>query len=104
MFYDDADNYYLIASDYVPVSTLPSELNKESGEQMFKDKVIICYPRIVSGSRDFIPVEYKYYESTNKVEFNWINIKDGSYPDVEIAYCFDLVEVPKDIYNKIIKK
>ena len=26
LFYDDADNYYLIASDYVPGNTLPSEL------------------------------------------------------------------------------
>ena len=26
LFYDDADNYYLIASDYVPSSSLPSEL------------------------------------------------------------------------------
>ena len=38
LFYDDADNYYLIASDYVPVSTLPSELNKESGEATQKYK------------------------------------------------------------------
>ena len=30
LFYDDADNYYLIASDYVPIDTLPSELIKES--------------------------------------------------------------------------
>ena len=78
-------------------------LDKEGGEQMFKDKVIICYPRIVSGSRDFIHVEYKYYESTNKVEYNWINVKDGAYPDVVVAYCFDFVELPKDIFNKINK-
>ncbi|MBR3325059.1 MAG: hypothetical protein IKG14_03325 [Clostridia bacterium] len=26
LFYDDADNYYLIASDYVPGNTLPNEL------------------------------------------------------------------------------
>lgn len=70
---------------------------------MFKDKVIICYPRIVSGSRDFIPVEYKYYESTNKAEINWINVEDGPCLVVEIAYYFDFVEVPKDIYSKISK-
>ena len=38
LFYDDADNYYLIASDYVPVSTLGSELNKESGDPTQKYK------------------------------------------------------------------
>ena len=39
LFYDDADNYYLIASDYVPIDTLPSELIKESqaeGETKYK--------------------------------------------------------------------
>ena len=98
------DKYETYLQLYSSVSRKDIEpLDKESGEQMFKDKVIICYPRIVSGSRDFIPVEYKYYESTNKVEFNWINIKDGSYPCVEVAYCFDMVEVPKVIYNKINK-
>ena len=98
------DNYDTYLEIYTLVSGKDIEpLDKEGGEQMFKDKVIICYPRIVSGSRDFIPVEYKYYESTNKVEFNWVNVKDGEYPDVEVAYCFDFVEVPKDIFNKIVK-
>ena len=39
LFYDDADNYYLIASDYVPIDTLPSELIKETqaeGETKYK--------------------------------------------------------------------
>ena len=39
LFYDDADNYYLIASDYVPIDTLPSELIKQSqaeGETKYK--------------------------------------------------------------------
>ena len=32
LFYDDTDNIYLIASDYVPASTLPSEICLEEGE------------------------------------------------------------------------
>lgn len=96
------DNYDSYLQIYSLISGKEIEsLDKEGGKQMFKDKVIICYPRIVSASRDFIPVEYKYYESTNKVEFNLVNINDGPYYDVVIAYCFDLVEVPKYIYNKI---
>ena len=38
LFYDDADNYYLIASDYVPISKLPSELYNEPG-----DEYIVCF-------------------------------------------------------------
>ena len=38
LFYDDAENVYLIAKDYVPVSMLPTELNKESGEPTQKFK------------------------------------------------------------------
>ena len=39
LFYDDAGNYYLIANDYMPIDTLPSELIKESqaeGETKYK--------------------------------------------------------------------
>ena len=98
------DNYERYLQLYSLVSRKDIEpLDKESGKQMFKDKVIICYPRIVSGSRDFIPVEYRYYENTSEIKFNWVNIKDGEYPDVEVAYCFDFVEVPKDIFNKVVK-
>ena len=51
------DNYGTYLQLYPLISRAEIEpLDKEDGEQMFKDKVIICYPRIVSGSRDFIPV------------------------------------------------
>lgn len=39
LFYDDATNIYLIASDYVPIDTLPNELIKETqaeGETKYK--------------------------------------------------------------------
>ena len=80
-------------------------LDKEGGEQMFKDKVIICYPRVVSYSINFIPVEYRYDE--NKNEIICVNTykpsDDVEFPCVVLAYCFDFVEVPKDIYNKLNK-
>ena len=38
LFYGDDDYIYLIASDYVPVSTLGEELNKESGDSTQKYK------------------------------------------------------------------
>ena len=98
------DDYFEYIKIYSSITGKDIEpLDKESGDKLFEDKVVICYARVVSGSRDFIPIEYKYYEIENKIKFNCTNIKDGVYPDVEITYCFDLVDVPKDIYEKLIQ-
>ena len=100
------DNYGTYLQLYPLISRKEIEpLDKEGGEQMFKDKVIICYPRVVSYSINFIPVEYSYDE--NKNEIICVNTykpsDDVDFPCVVIAYCFDFVEVPKDIYNKLNK-
>ena len=100
------DNYGTYLQLYPLISRKEIEpLDKEGGEQMFKDKVIICYPRAVSYSINFIPVEYSYDE--NKNEIICINTykpsDDVEFPCVVLAYCFDFVEVPKDIYNKLNK-
>lgn len=80
-------------------------LDKEGGEQMFKDKVIICFPRVVSYSINFIPVKYGYDENENEIVCvnTYKPSDDVEFPCVVLAYCFDFVEVPKDIYNKINK-
>ena len=100
------DNYGTYLQLYPLISRKEIEpLDKEGGEQMFKDKVIICYPRVVSYSINFIPVEYSYDE--NKNEIICVNTykpsDDVEFPCVVLAYCFDFVEVPKDIYNKLNK-
>ncbi|MBR6516244.1 MAG: hypothetical protein IKT40_05245 [Bacilli bacterium] len=100
------DNYGTYLQLYSLISRKEIEpLDKEGGEQMFKDKVIICYPRVVSYSINFIPVEYSYEE--NKNEIICVNTykpsDDVEFPCVVLAYCFDFVEVPKDIYNKLNK-
>ena len=100
------DNYGTYLQLYPLISRKEIEpLDKDGGEQMFKDKVIICYPRVVSYSINFIPVEYSYDE--NKNEIICVNTykpsDDVEFPCVVLAYCFDFVEVPKDIYNKLNK-
>ena len=100
------DNYETYLDIYPSVSGKDIEpLDKEGGEQMFKDKVLICYPRVVSYSINFIPVEYGYDEDKNKIVCTSVYnpSDDVDFPCVVITYCFDIVEVPKDIYNKILK-
>ena len=98
---DDYFEYICIYSSITRKDIDP--LDKESGDKLFKDKVVLCYARVVSGSRDFIRAQYKYYENENTIKYNWMNNKDKEYPTVEITYCFDLVDVPKDIYEKLTK-
>ena len=65
------DNYGTYLQLYSLISRKDIEpLDKEGGEQMFKDKVIICYPRVVSYSINFIPVEYSYEENKNEIVVN----------------------------------
>ena len=79
-------------------------LDKESGKKMFEDKVILCYLRIESGSEDFLTVDYYYDEYLLDLYAYYPNIEYGTdYPDVEVGHCIDMVEVPLEIYNKLLK-
>ena len=72
-------------------------------DTLFEEKVMLCYLRCVSGSADFIPVEYFYDGNTNKIECKTIYQPepDINFPAVEICWCVDLVEVPKSIFEQL---
>lgn len=104
-------SYYVINNygDYINFYTKVTKkeiepLDKESGEKMFEDKVILCYLRIESGSEDFLMVDYYYDEYLLDLYAYYSNIEyDTNYPDVEVGHCIDMVEVPLEIYNKLLK-
>lgn len=98
---DNYDDYLMFCSSALAMKINPNmdELNK-----FFDEFVILCYARTVSYSKEFIPVEYRYIESTNKIKYFYINeSSEENYPCVEVAYCFDMVDLPKDIYEKNFK-
>lgn len=97
--YDEYINFYSSATkkDIEP-------LDKESGDKLFENQVILCFPRIVSYSRNFIQVKYEYNENDSNINVKHLyeSEDDIDYPCVVVAYCFDLVKVSKDICNKIV--
>lgn len=101
------DNYDDYLKFYMSVSKKDIEpLDKEGGENMFKDIVILCYARIVSYSINFIPVEYSYDEDRNQIVYDSIYKPSDNveFPCVVVAYCFDFVTVPKNIYYSLVGK
>lgn len=70
---------------------------------IFEDSVMLCYLRAVSGSTDFIGVEYYFDGTTNEIirETLFKPEPDTVYPAVLICECVDIVCVPKLIFKKI---
>ena len=70
---------------------------------IFEDSVMLCYLRAVSGSTDFIGVEYYFDGTTNEIirETLFKPEPDTAYPDVLICECVDIVCVPKSIFEKL---
>lgn len=97
--YDEYINFYSSATkkDIEP-------LDKESGDKLFENQVILCFPRIVSYSRNFIQVKYEFNEDDSSIKMKHLfeSEDDIDYPCVVVSYCFDLVKVNKDICNKIV--
>lgn len=101
---DNYDDYLKIYSSITKKDIEP--LDKEGGENLFKDIVILCYARIVSYSEKFIPVEYGYDQDENEIVYDSIYKPFGNigFTSVVVAFCFDFVTVPKNIYYNIVGK
>lgn len=98
---DSYEEYFNIYSKYTMKEIDP--LDKESSNKMFQDNVVLCYPRCISGSNEFFVIEYYYNQFNKEIVINYPNVEDGAYPDVVIGYCLDMVIIPKDVYNDMIK-
>lgn len=105
-FYDTQD-YYLIDNPYDYCEFLSDIGVPYEGtfDFLFEESVMFCYLRCVSGSADFIPVEYYYDGDTNKIECKTVYQPEPGveFPAVEICWCVDLVEVPKSIFEQLSK-
>lgn len=98
-------NYYIIENenDYLAFQADVIVCGEEAFAPNFEEAVVFCYPRYVSGSASFIPVEYFYDEKKNEVvRENTYRPEEGVvFPDVVIAQCIDFVEVPKNVFEKL---
>ena len=98
VLFDNSEDYCAFLSDIGVPYEGPFDF-------LFEEKVMLCYLRCVSGSADFIPVEYFYYAEVNEIECKTIYQPepDVNFPAVEICWCVDLVEVPKNIFEQLNK-
>lgn len=102
---DDYYDYYVIdnADDYCEFLSDVGVPYEGPFDTLFEDRVIFCYVRCVSGSADFIPVEYFYYRDTNEIkrQTTFQAEPDALYPDVVICWCVDIVEVPNAVFDRL---
>ena len=98
VLFDNSEDYCAFLSDISVPYEGPFDF-------LFEEKVMFCYLRCVSGSADFIPVEYFYHAEVNEIECKTIYQPepDVNFPAVEICWCVDLVEVPKNIFEQLNK-
>ena len=105
-FYE-GQGYYLVdnAEDYCELLSDVGVPYEGPFDALFEENVMICYLRCVSGSADFIPVDYFYSFDTNEIECKTSYQPEPGmeFPAVEICWCVDLVEVPKTIFEKMLE-
>lgn len=105
-FYEGQEYYFVNNSeDYCAFLSDIGVPHEGAFDTLFEEKVMLCYLRCVSGSADFIPVEYFYNYDTNEIDRKTIYQPDDNvgFPAVEICWCVDLVEVPIDIFERMSK-
>ncbi|MBR2342978.1 MAG: leucine-rich repeat domain-containing protein [Clostridia bacterium] len=104
--YDFYDGKYYLADNSEDYCKLLSDIGvpyEGPFDTLFEGKVMLCYLRCVSGSADFIPVDYFYDVNTNKIECKTVYQPepDVNFPAVEICWCVDLLEVPRELLEHL---
>ena len=104
---DQGLGYYLVdnSEDYCEFLSDIGVPYEGPFDELFEEKVMFCYLRCVSGSAEFIPVEYFYDGDTNKIQRKTVYQPDegSEFPAVVICWCVDLVEVPRSIFEQLNK-
>lgn len=98
---DNADLYFTV---YPNIPNRNNELlSKDDANKFFKDNIIVLYIRYISGTIDYIYVDYYYDTETLSVSRKYLGDVTGNYYDIFLGYAIDLITIPKEYYNKIVK-
>ena len=114
-FEEFIDTFNLISSDFIietyndyvnVYGKLPliefEILDEEKWNQHNEKYITIVKLRCISGSVEFVDVEYYYNKIDNKIVCKYVNnFKYDNYPDVEIGYAIDIITIPREIYFSI---
>ena len=103
--YYKAENYqdYLkFLADYMHIEVEP--LDKESSDKLFSEYVYLFFVRNVSYSQNHFIMDYYYDEFLRTFYKHLPKVEEGvDFPCEELGYCVDIVQVPIEVYNKMIK-
>ena len=76
----------------------------ESNEKYFDEYIIVLHRRNISGSFNWLSVYYFYNPELNSITKEYITIKgDEMFTTNFIGTCLDVIEIPREYYDKLTK-
>ena len=98
---DNVEAYYEI---YPNIPRINKELlSEEEADEFFKDNIMVLHIRYISGTMDFISVNYFYNIENFDICKEYVKNVPEIYPQVFLGNTIDIITIPKEYYNKIIK-
>ena len=98
---DNVESYYEI---YPNIPRMNKELlSEEEADEFFKDNIMVLHIRYISGTLDFVPVNYYYNTIVNNIIMEYTNDVSGDYVTQFLGNTLDIITIPKEYYNKINK-
>ena len=98
---DNVEAYYEI---YPNIPLMNKELlSEEEADEFFKNNIMVLHIRYISGTLDFVPVNYYYNTVLNNIIMEYINDVSGAYITQFLGNTLDIITIPKEYYNKIVE-
>lgn len=92
------NDYESYINVYSKIPNLELELyDEEWANEFFNNNLLIVMGRCISGSTDYVPVNYYYNTDSNEIIFKYKNQIGDAVCDVFIGYSIDIITLPKDI-------
>lgn len=98
---DNVEAYYEI---YPNIPRMNKELlSEQEADELFKDNIMVLHIRYISGTLDFVPVNYYYNTIVNNIIMEYANDVSGGYITQFLGNTLDIITIPKEYYNKIVE-
>jgi len=98
---DNVETYYEI---YPNIPLMNKELlSEEEANEFFKNNMIVIHIRYISGTLDFVCVNYYYNTVVNNIIMEYANDVPDWYTTQFLGNTLDIITIPKEYYNEINK-
>lgn len=105
---DNSELYFQVFSKLPNISSLSQDaenelFSEEMAYDFFENNVIILHLRFISGTMDFVLVNYYYNENEKSINMEYINDVPEVILWIFLGNTIDIITIPKEYYNKIVK-